>query len=303
MSNLLTPYVTPSVLKMAATGVSWDTIPSTYQGQSKDAAILDICWRATSEVDNYCEIPLRATINTQQLEAPSFYVPVNQSNGTTRITLSRPPIISVSAITVVGVADFTSTPTTVTSTDYRILDPLMGEYGSLAPDSSGVLPNAIRMAPGWCDWTLGRGGFLVTVTYVNGWPHAGLTAVSAGGSTTLSVDDCTGMTGMALTIKDGANTEVVQIASASATSGAGTLTLKSATSTQYAHNPGVVVSTLPGVVEKAAIKFANEEALQRGAMTISAQTTPGSFQTSGASKATSLTEQAHKLLHGFKRVI
>lgn len=301
MSSIQTPYVTPSVLKMAATGIAWDTIPNTYQGQSKDAAILDICWRATSEVDSFCNIPLRATINKEHVEGPSFYVTVsNGVAGTARIILSRPPVIAVTAVTVIPSADFTNTPTAVPTGLWRVLDPLIGELGTLAPDSSGALPNAIRLAPGYVNWTLGRNGWLIEVTYVNGWPHAGLTQTATSGATLLHLDDVTGMDGMAVTLKDGANTEVVTASAPSATSGAGTVTC---TATQYAHNPGTVATTLPGAIEKAAIKLATEEALQRGALTISAQQMGGSIQSSGAGRAKDLIEQAHMLLHPFKRVI
>jgi len=300
MASLTTPYVTPKGLKNSASGVNWDSVPSSYQGQGSDAAVLDICWRSTSKVDSFCNTPVRATINTEQVEGPDFRLTVD-GNGA-RIVLSRPPVISVSAITTVGTSDFLSTPRSVTAGQWRIINPLIGEYGTLAPDSSGTLPNSVRVAPGWIDWSMGRRGWLVAVTYTNGWPHSGVTAACAAGSGTLTVDDCTGMAGMELTIKDGSNTEVVEVATASATSGAGVLTLTG--TTQYAHNPGVIATTLPGAIELAAIKFCTVEALTRGTMTISAPSMPSSAMTSdGGGKEIELAAEAEELLTPFKRVI
>ena len=302
MAQLLTSYVTPSVLRAAPTGISWNSLPTSKTGQSADATVMDICWRATSRVDAYCGTPLRATINTEQVEGPDFYMTIDGAGA--RITLSRPPVVKVTGITVQSTANFTAAPTVVTpSTQWRVQNPLMGEYGSMAPDSSGVLPYAVRLASGWVNWSQGRNGYLVTVTYVNGWPHAGLTSACAAGDTTLVVDDCTGMTGMAITIRDSVNTEVVQIATASATSGPGTLTLAAGTpSAQYPHDAGVVATTLPQVIELAAIKFATDEALLRGAMTISAPAMPSQSSSTGAPAAT-LTESAELLCHPFRRVI
>jgi len=160
----------------------------------------------------------------------------------------------------------------------------------------------VIIAPGYVSWQNGRRGFRVQLTYINGYPHAGIVASALKGTTSLSVDDCTGMAGMSMTIYDGANTEVVSVASTSTTSGPGTATL--ATGTQYAHvaseQAPLVISSLPSSIQQAAIFYATYITLTRGATATTVQGMPGSMSGGGGSKM--LYDDAKGLLKPYRRV-
>src|SRR5262249_14999571 len=144
--------------------------------------------------------------------------------------------------------------------------PPIGIYGSVAPSNAVSGGQAILVAPGYITWRYGRNGFAVQVSYINGWPHAGITQAASAGDTILHVDDCTGwgitsyygVTGATGTIKDGNEQEVIHGNSTSAAAGPGTITLASPLT--YPHETGTVVTALPSSVEQACIYFAAAEA-------------------------------------------
>ena len=100
----------------------------------------------------------------------------------------------------------------------------------------------------------------VQYSYINGWPNTFTSAQASAGSTTLNVNDTTGMyEGQNLTIWDGMDDEYVQIDSVvSATQ----ITLT--TGTKYRHGTGVNISALPAVVKQAVIHFVVALIKQRG---------------------------------------
>src|ERR1700679_1558947 len=98
-----TPYVTPSTLIAAPTGISWTSIPPgrDVTPAQRYAEQLNMCQRATAQVDQYCNQVIRATTDTELYHGPGDYrVNVQQSTWNTRIILQRWPVINISAVKV-----------------------------------------------------------------------------------------------------------------------------------------------------------------------------------------------------------
>jgi hypothetical protein len=309
----LTPYVTPAILQQAPTGISWNTIPSGSQvsPQQRTAEQWNICQRATSQVDSYCNQILRATLDTEYTQGPDYYATLQQATGNMRVILQRWPVLAVTGISV-SPNCFPRQYTALTTGYWDVENPVMGVYGSTAPTSSGQGGQAVifsSQAGG--GWSLGRNGYVFQISYINGWPHCGITTAVTAGAESVVVDDCTGWTtpsesgsvGATGNVYDpGGQQEVVQVTASTATAGPGTLTLASAL--QYNHPVGTMVSAMPPSVQWATILFSAAIALTRGATATSIHTIPGGASGTPAFKGPeSLVEEGELLLHSLRRVI
>jgi hypothetical protein len=309
----LTPYVTPELLTQAPTGISWSTIPPgrdvTYEMRLAEQS--NICQRATAQIDSYVNQVLRATIDNEQYAGPQFRMTIQNGTGNTRMVLQRWPILEILSVQVAPNAVFPRQFTTLQPNMYDIEWPVLGLYGSAAPSSAGEGGQTIVLAPGTTSWCLGRQGYLVRVSYINGWPHTGLTTAVTSGSSTIAVDDCTGwaitsefgLTGAAGTVFDSGSQEIVKVTGSSVTSGPGTLTL--AAPLVFNHDAGVMVTTLPQSVIWAAILICSGIALTRGATATTVQTIPGAGGNTGIAgkEPSDLVGEAELLLNPFKRTI
>jgi hypothetical protein len=295
-----TPYITPDILINAPTGISWETIPN-YDSTADEqyAEQTNICWRTTSFIDDYCNQPLRATIDSEEVLGPDFRVTVSEQ-GLVRFVPSRWPVTAVNA------AQYTAS--WVVPPIWNPI-PTNGMYvenqsivGGGVSTVAAAGPSSILITPGYVSWINGRKGFRLQVTYTNGYAHAGLVGSCLANATTLSLDDCTGMAGSVVTIYDGANTETVNVTATSVTQGPGTATL--ATGTKYAHvaTPArpLIISAIPSAVQQAAIFYATYAALTRGATATTVQMMPG--LNSGGTGAGTLLQDAKDLLIPFRRV-
>ena len=184
--------------------------------------------------------------------------------------------------------------------------PAIGLYGSSAPSGDASGGQAIIVGPGYIGWQYGRNGWAIEVTYLNGWPHASLTAYVAAGVTTLPVNDCTGWavtnyygtyTGATGVIKDSGQQEAFHVLTATAAAGPGNLALSAPTN--YPHQAGTIISTMPHAVEQACIYFAAADALTRGATTTTIHAVGGGAQSSGGG-AQQLIEEGELLIHGYR---
>lgn len=309
----LSPYITPELLTAAPTGISWSTIPPgrTVTEPQRYAEQQNICARATAMCDAYCNQVLRATLDTEVLRGPDWRVTISNGSGNGRVILQRSPVLDVASVQVSPANMFPHQWVTVPAGFYEPEYPPIGLYGSTAPAASGEGGQAIIIAPGYVTWANGRNGTIVKIQYYNGWPHCGITATAAAGSSTVQVDDCTGwgltsafsgVTGASGTVYDAGQQELVQVTSASAVSGPGTLTL--ASPLVFTHSPSVIISTLPQSISWAVILLASSVALTRGATATTVQTIPGGGgSTTGAKAPGDVMEQAHALLNPFKRVM
>jgi hypothetical protein len=229
--------------------------------------------------------------------------------GNVRIVLSRWPVLAVTRVQYCANGTWPRNWTALPSGMAEPLVPPVGLFNSSSPPSDASGSQSILIAPGYISWALGRNGYAIQVQYINGWPHAALSAYVAAGSMTLPLDDCTGWalenyygttTGATGTIKDSGQQEAVHVTTASVTAGPGIVTLSSPT--VYPHQAGTVVSTLPRSVEQACIYFAAAEALTRGATSTTIHAVGGAPQSSGRG-AQSLIEEGELLIHGYRRVL
>lgn len=317
-----TPYVTPALLLSAPTGVSWKIIPAPGASQAQTTAELtNIAWRATGIVDSYCNQILRATIDTEQQSGPDFRITLDQATGTARVILQRWPVTQILAIQVAPNATFPRQWTPVPAGAFDVEYPTVGLYGSSTPSSAGEGGQSILIGPGYVGWGLGRRGWRVSVTYLNGWPHTALTAPAPAGSSTVTVDDVTGwgladvggFTGASGFLYDGSSTETVAVTATAATSpltlpnngglaqaGPGTMTL--AAPLTYEHPAGVMLSALPANIVWATILAAMVQALEGGIQAVTIQNLPGSM-TTGGHGVRALQTQYQALLTPYQRMI
>lgn len=302
-----TPYITPAMLIEAPTGISWSSIPGpNATAEQKLAAVLNICVRATSMVNGYCNQPLRATVDTEWFTGPGDFRCQVQPNGVTRLLSSRMPVASIVSGQVTAAAAFPPAWQTIPANNFRPEKPMVGVYGSSAPGGSGTGGQGILLAPGWVSWAFGRLSSSVEATYINGWPHSALTQQATAGTNVLQVDDITGWVGAAGNIYDGDGQEFVSVTTVTPTvlgaiSGPGTLTLSAALT--FTHQPGVLVSALPGSVQQASIYFSVAQALTRGATATAVQAIGGSSTGGGPSTTADYTNLAQQLIHTYKRVV
>jgi hypothetical protein len=310
-----TPYCTPPLLRQAPTGISWLSIPpgSQVTDQQRLAAQALICAQASAQADEICNQPLRATVDTEQYSGPDYRMTIQQYTGNVRMILARWPILQVTAVQV-SANTLPRQWTSLSAGQWDTEFPPIGMYGTNAPSASGGDGGqSIIIAPS-ASWGLGRNGFVIRVTYLNGWPHAGVTTLAESGATSLAVDDCTGwaitsefgVTGATGTVYDPLGQEVIQVTGASATSGPGTLTL--ASPLRFGHQPGVMVSTLPASVVWAVTLLGANQALTRGATATTVQSVPGTGSTTGTGGGAGLNSrdllgQAKALLRPFARSI
>ena len=317
---MASPYITPAMLTSAPTGVSWSIIPfpkaTTEQQFAEQTAI---CHRATTMLDGFVNQTLRATIDTEQRSGPGDYrINIEQSTGNTRWILSRWPITQILAIQVSGNAVFPRQWTQVTNGMWDIEDPPLGVYGTyLSGGSAGSGGQSILIAPGYAGWWMGRKGYRFSATYINGWPHAGISTSAIAGATTLSVDDVTGFAGATAYIYDGAQSETVHINSVTANNnavlpngggtapaGPGTITLSTPLVFSHAGSTPstVIISALPSDVIWAAILAATAQALEAGITSVSIQNITGS-QTAGGHGVSDIHLQWETIMEPFKRTI
>jgi hypothetical protein len=307
-----TPYVLPSMLLAAPTGIQWSTVGATVRptDQQQFDEQLNLCRRATSMIDGYCNQPLRATIDTETLFGPGDLRFQMRNAGVARLLLSRSPVTSVIGGQVSVAASFPAQWTTIPANGFKIEKPVIGVYGTTSPGGSGDGGAAVLLGPGYVSWWwAGRYGYQVEVQYVNGWPHGSLTEAAAAGDVTVSVDDCTGWgppaglaTGAVGTLHDPGNQEIFTVSSATATSGPGLLTLTAPLA--YEHPVGVMATTLPESVIQAGILFCVSQALVRGATATTIQAVPGSGAgTGGVASAMHHAVEAEHLIHPYRRII
>lgn len=302
-----TPYINPSILVAAPTGVEFGTIPTLRPTPDQMfAEQYNICVRATAMVEEYCNQPLRATIDVEDVYGPGDFRCQNQPNGNTRMLMSRFPVTQVLGAQVSAANAFPPSYSTVAANQMRPEVTLLGVYGTTAPGASASGGQAILLAPGSVNWCFGRLSTLVTVTYMNGWPHGSLTAAATAGSSSLAIDDITGWLGAVGTVFGGAQQEtilatVVTPTTSGAISGPGTLTLQSPLS--FDHQVGDIVSCLPGAVQQATILYACAQALVRGATSTAVQSLGGGVNSGGPLDSPSLEAAAQRLIHPYSRRI
>jgi hypothetical protein len=301
------PYINPAILTAASTGISWDTIPDRDSNPDQQyAEQINMCARATASIDEYCNQPLRATIDVEQLTGPGEFRYQQQSNGNARLLLSRSPVTAVIGGRISSAQSFPQSWNTIPANQFRVEKTLIGVYGTTAPGTSGGGGQSVIMSSGYGGWWFGRLSNLVEVTYLNGWPHAAISTAVTAGTSTLAVDDVTGWLGAVGIIYGQALQESILCIGVTPTttgaiSGPGTLTLAQPLS--FTHQVGDIVSCLPQSVQWAAILYCVVQALTRGATSTAVQSLGGGVSGSGGLSPGDLTAAAEKHIHAYKRTI
>jgi hypothetical protein len=173
------PYISPTTLTTAPTGIDWSSIPSgdDVTPQENESEWWNICQRATAAVNGYCNQVLRATIDTELLHGPDFRVTCGPAAGgsfspaywfgggsgtyNARILLSRFPILEVVSVATCPNTVFPRTWTALPAGYFEPEVPPIGIYGSVSPSSEAFGSQAIIVAPGYIDWSNGRNGWAV----------------------------------------------------------------------------------------------------------------------------------------------
>jgi hypothetical protein len=309
----LAPYVTPQIITQAPLGISWNTIPFGQQVSTEQhtAEQQNICARATSWADGYCNQTLRATVDSEFISGPDYYATVQPATQNIRVILSRWPVLTVNKIQV-SPNIFPRSWTTLPTGYWQPENPIIGVYGSTAAGGSGQGGQAIIFSgQAGGGWWLGRNGYVFQIQYTNGWPHTQLTAPALAGASTIQVDDCSGWTvadlggeatGARGVLYDNQQESATAMTS-TALSGPGTLTLSAPLN--YNHAAGVLFSAMPGTIQWACALMCASIALTRGATATAVHTTSGGSAGSGSGpkSADELMVEAELLLHSYKRVI
>lgn len=310
-----TPYITPSVITDAPTGVGWSVLPSPGASSgANEAQLTSICWRTTSIVDTFCNQVLRATVDNEPLTGPgSSRVGIEQGTGNGLLCMRRWPVVDVLAIQIAQNNTFPRVWTTVPAGQYEPQFPLINQFADSAAATAPDGGSMIVVAPRYVSWQFGRNGQRIMVSYTNGWPHTSLTGAVLAGAQTLAVDDVTGWAGASGFAYDGADTESVSVLSVSANSpvslpngvgtaqsGPGTLTLSAPLGS--GHDAGVLVSALPANVMQAAILIAASQALESGIESITIQAMPGT-QVSSAQGSAGLVATYKDFLQPYRRIV
>lgn len=319
------PYITPEILVSAPTGIDWSTIPPGDDITPAENMVewWRMCNRATAKANGYCNQVLRATIDVELMRGPDRYVTTGPSAGgwsrtpywlgsttsNARLEMSRWPILQVTNVAVCPSNTWPRTFSTLPTGWFEPERPPIGIYNSAAPGNDAQGGQAIIVGPGYIDWCYGRNGYVIEVTYVNGWPHSSLTSAATAGSTVLTVNDVTGWAvtnyqgqqGATGEIRDSqGNQEVIHVTSSSATSGPGTLTISAPL--VWNHDLATMITTMPESIEEACILFASAEALTRGATTTTIHDVGGHAQHTGGD-IQGLNLEAELLLKPFRRTL
>ena len=297
---MATPYITPDILINAPTGISWETIPDFESTQTEQyAEQMRICWRTTHWIDRQCNQILRATIDTEEVRGPDFYLTVD-SNGVARCLLSRFPIAEIVSAQYAPATQIPPQWQSIPTNAMYIENASYTPAGAVATvGASG--PFAVNIAPGYVSWLTGRNSVRLQTTFINGYAHAGLIGSVAVGATTLAIDDCTGMVGATLYIYDGASTEFVSVTAASTTAGPGAITLAAPTAFAHTASPQqpLIVSSMPSDIQEAAIFYATYATLTRGATATTVQNVGGGQ--SGSGSGHQMLSDAKEILEAYRR--
>lgn len=304
-----TPYITAGMLQSHPAGISWNVIPTlTASTQAQLAQLAQVCWQATSAVDRYCRQPLRATVNTETGPGPGMSrVAADRRTRKGTLITRRWPVTSVAAVQTSLASAFPAQWSLVPAGQWKVRHPPVLSAGP-TPATGPSGGNVIDVAPGYITWDYGRGGWDVMVSYVSGWPHAGLTVTAQPGAQQISVDDVTAWAGVTGFIYDGTSTEAVTVLAAPATApvqlpgAAGTVqagpgVLALAQPLAFAHTAGTVVSALPPDVIRATALQASVQALE-GIDAIATQSLSG--QMAGGTGV--LAEEVEMILDDYRRI-
>ncbi len=209
------PYVSAADLIQRPLGVSWASIgktAATNPAPNQNTAALDqICRVAANQVDSEVGQTLRTLFVTEVIRGPSHRIGFLPGNDTARVLTSWSPIRKVLGGAVAATSQVPKMWTAIPAGFIYQQSPPVGFYGTNTPEPYHGGLNALLVSSTYMNWGLGRYGIDLHATYLNGWPHAVLTAGCSEGISTLQVDDVTGFVQAAPWVNDGTDAEQVTV--------------------------------------------------------------------------------------------
>lgn len=291
------PYITVEEFLAAPTGTDTTQLVPGANAQTNRDALAGVIQRASSEADIYCRQVLAATVDTQVAPPQGWRVQLRNGLQQVLVPVDYTPVVAVTGVSLgwdtVSVAPLTSL-TGIWPGQKTIVIPVLGITGVPAGASPGIYPT----------WPGGGGRMWGTVTYINGFANATLSADVAAGATSITPSDVLGFyPGLSLTIYDSlfAHSETVQVAS-SYTPGSALVPLASALT--WAHNAGTAVSALPPGFRQAVISLTAALIKRRGgeSIVLASISEEPSRKTIGESGMSADEAHAYQLLQPFRRV-
>ena len=282
------PYLTLTEYKNAPTALDYGNLVQGGNQAAQDAELSNAILRASSHIDQFCHQIIGATVDVEQQRVRIG------NDGSLRLHPKYFPIVALTALnigvnpqSVVAVPD----PSQAWLEEQEIIYPYAN--ANLTYSSQGALGFGPMGGP--------RNTMYVNYSYVNGYANSTLAANTSVGATSITLADGTGLVaGEQITIYDGANTEIVTVAS-TYTFGSATVPLTAALA--YAHTAGVSVSALPAAIKQACILITSAYLKIRGdaSLVMATSTNPGQ-QISGAQKVGSDIAVAEQILEPFRRI-
>lgn len=240
-----TPYITVDEYLAEPTGVDTSQLVPGGSVNDNRAALARVIARASSQADEICRKPLAATVDIQSGE---YRI---RSDGTIWVPVDYAPIVQVNAISLGWSqgAMAAMTDLSVVRVERKLVKIPVGGAGG---DWNGQSRAVAR-----------RGYIFADVTYVNGWAVTTTSQDSLAGASAVNLTAALGVAaGLRVVISDGANTETVTVGPGYVP---GSLTVPTASPLQYAHDPGVSFSALPGAAKDAVILLTSSRIKMRGA--------------------------------------
>lgn len=281
-----TPYLTIAEFKQAPTAIDVDDLVGGGTSAINDQELSNVIARASSWIDSHCGQVLAATLDSETMRASV------DRRGFLKIHPRYWPITEVVALS------YGPLPSLLASVDPSVLWIESESVVLPVQGFSAAFNGPIQFAG---NYSTTQESF-VSISYVNGYGNAALSASVGASATSLTVSDRTGfMPGTQFFVYDGAATELLTVASSYVSAqGPGALTL--AAPTGYAHLSTVSVSALPPAVKQAAIYVTSAVLKARGNSALVMQSlTPNTFQTANPS-ALSDFNSAVDILKPFRRI-
>ena len=253
------PYISLNEFKFSATAsaIDWTQLVATGGTAAQDRALYELILRASAKADRFTMGVLGTLNATSNTESGRYMV---NREGNFIVHPSFGPIIGVSAFAF-GNQTGSFNQVTLSSQNcwperWQFLITGVGGSGGGTQVYTGIGALSAVLTG------RGNGTQFCTYTYMSGYPNTFTTSTTAAGSSSLLVEDATGLVaGSYLTIWDGVNDEYIQLSSSYVT---GSLTLTTQSPLQFAHGSGVNVSAIPADVKQAVIHFVVGMVTERG---------------------------------------
>lgn len=291
------PYISVDEFLAAPTGTDTTQLIPGANAQANRDALAGVIQRASSEADIICRQVLAATVDTQIAPPQGWRVQLRNGLQQLFVPVDYTPVVAVTGVSL-GWDTTSVTPLTslvgVWPGQKTIVIPVVGITGVPAGASPGIYPT----------WPGGSGRMWGTVTYINGYFNATLSAPVVAGATSLTPTDVLGLyPGLSFIIYDSlfAHSETVTVA---ANYNPGATTVPLANPLAWSHNAGTAVSALPPAFRQAVISLTAALIKRRGgeSIVLASITEEPSRKTIGEGGMSADEAHARDLLKPFIRV-